>query len=148
MSTLGTANHLLKVHGIVSIKSDIILLSDIRLCNAAGVSNSQELINSFRTNPYCSYNFHSNSRKNKRGVGILLKQSLPFSVHSVYKDTEDNILGLQLELNGKKFGICAIYGPNNYCPLFFEDLSRCIRSLSQTQIIVGGGLELYLFVCK
>ncbi len=36
-----------------------------------------------------------------------------FSVHSVYKDTEDNILGLQLELHGKKFGICAIYGPNN-----------------------------------
>ena len=138
MSTLGTANHLLKVHGIVSIKSDIILLSDIRLCNAAGVSNSQEVINSFRTNPYCSYNFHSNSHKNKRGVGILLKQSLPFSVHSVYKDTEDNILGLQLELHGKKFGICAIYGPNNHCPPFFEDLKTCIRSLSQTHIIVGG----------
>ena len=111
MSTLGTANHLLKVHGIVSIKSDLILLSDIRLCNAAGVSNSQEVINSFRTNPYCSYTFYSNSHKNKRGVGILLKQSLPFSVHAVYKDTEDNILGLQLELHGKKFGICAIFRP-------------------------------------
>jgi exonuclease III len=138
MSTIGTSNHLLKVHGIVSIKSDIILLSDIRLCNSADVSNSHEVINSFRINPYCSYNFYSNSRRNKRGVGILLKQSIPFSVHAVYKDKDNNILGLQLELNGKLFGICAIYGPNHYCPTFFDDLRTCIRTVSQNTMILGG----------
>jgi exonuclease III len=138
MSTIGTSNHLLKIHGIVSIKSDIILLSDIRLCNSAGVSNAHEVINSFRINPYCAYDFYSNSRRNKRGVGILLKQSLPFSVHAVYKDEEDNILGLQLELNGKIFGICAIYGPNQYCPTFFDDLRTCIRTVSQNTVILGG----------
>jgi exonuclease III len=138
MSTIGTANHLLKIHGIVSIKSDIILLSDIRLCNSAGVSNSQEATNSFRINPYCSYNFYSNSHKNKRGVGILLKQSLPFSVLSTFRDPEDNILGLQLELNGKQFGICAIYGPNHFFPQFFEDLKTWIRTLGNREFIMGG----------
>jgi exonuclease III len=138
MSTVGTANHLLKIHGIVSIKSDIILLSDIRLCNSAGISNSNEVINSFRINPYCSYNFYCNSHKNKRGVGILLKQSISFSVLNSYRDTDDNILGLHLELNGKQFGICAIYGPNHANPQFFDDLKTWIRTIGNSELIMGG----------
>ncbi len=43
MSSIGNTNHLLKIYGIVSLQSDIILLSDVRLCNAMGISNSAEL---------------------------------------------------------------------------------------------------------
>jgi exonuclease III len=89
-------------------------------------------------NPYCSYNFFSNSHKNKRGVGILLKQSLPFSVISAFRDPEDNILGLQLELNGKQFGICAIYGPNHFFPQFFEEIKTWIRTLGNSEVVMGG----------
>jgi hypothetical protein len=39
MSSIGNLNHLLKIYGITSLKTDIVLLSDIRMCNTAGVSN-------------------------------------------------------------------------------------------------------------
>jgi hypothetical protein len=80
MSSLGMDNHLLKVHGIVSLNSDIIFLSDIRLCNTAGTSNLSLVNNSFRCNPYCAYKLIANSKMSKRGVGILIKNSIPFSV--------------------------------------------------------------------
>jgi hypothetical protein len=73
MSSIGNLNHLLKVYGVVSLKSDIIFLSDIRLNNSTGTNNITELLNSFRTNPHCSYKFFHNSHMNKRGVGILIK---------------------------------------------------------------------------
>ncbi len=138
MSTVGTTNHLLKIHGIVSLQSDIILLSDIRLCNSAGVSNLGEITRSLRTNPYCSFRLISNSHKNKRGAGILLKNSLPFSVLSEYRDPDDNILGLRLEIQGKVFGICAIYGPNNLDPAFFANLNDCVMLLDTPNLIIGG----------
>jgi len=52
MSTLGSDNHLLKIHGIVSLKADVIFLSDIRLCNSSGTSNINAVTESFRCNPY------------------------------------------------------------------------------------------------
>ncbi len=80
MSSIGNLNHLLKVYGVTSLKTDIILLSDIRLCNQTAASNATKLVNSFRINPHCSYKFFHNSHSNKRGVGILIKQTINFSV--------------------------------------------------------------------
>jgi hypothetical protein len=135
MSTIGTTNHLLKIHGIVSIQSDIILLSDIRLCNSAGTSNLGEITTSLRVNPYCSYRLISNSHKNKRGVGILMKNSLPFTVLSEFRDQDDNILGARLELQGKIFAVCAVYGPNNVDPDFFTSLNECAVQMDTPHLI-------------
>jgi hypothetical protein len=74
MSSLGMDNHLLKIHGIVSLNSDVIFLSDIRLCNTAGTSNLSLVNNSSRCNPYCAYKIIANSKMSKRGVGILIKK--------------------------------------------------------------------------
>jgi hypothetical protein len=102
MSTLGSDYHLLKIHGIVSLQTDIIFLSDIRLCNSAGVSNSKQVSDTFRCNPYCAYKFFSNSSNSKRRVGILIKQTLPFTVLDKYRDWDDNnVLGLLINLEGK-----------------------------------------------
>jgi hypothetical protein len=102
MSSIGNLNHLLKVYGVTSLKADIIFLSDIRLCNQAGVSNISELNNSFRTNPHCSYKFFHNSHSNKRGVGILIKHTINFSVLDEERYEEDNILGLKIDIEGKR----------------------------------------------
>ncbi len=80
MSSLGTDNHLLKIYGIASLNSDIIFLSDIRLGNASGTSNISAVNKSFRCNPYCAYRLIANSKLSKRGVGILIKNSISFSV--------------------------------------------------------------------
>jgi exonuclease III len=138
MSSIGNMNHLLKVYGVTSLKSDIIFLSDIRLCNQAGASNISELNNSFRTNPHCSYKFFHNSHSNKRGVGILIKHTINFSVLAEERDEEDNILCLKIDIEGKEFVICSIYGPNHHNPAFFTTLRACLTRLGSSNTIIGG----------
>jgi hypothetical protein len=138
MSSIGNLNHLLKVYGVTSLKSDIIFLSDIRLCNQAGVSNISELNNSFRTNPHCSYKFFHNSHSNKWGVGILIKHTINFSVLAEERDEEDNILGLKIDIEGKELVICSIYGPNHHNPAFFTSLRTCLTRLGSSNTIIGG----------
>jgi exonuclease III len=138
MSSLGKDIHLLKIHGIVSLNTDVIFLSDIRLCNNAGVSNINEITNTLRCNPYCAYRIICNSKMNKRGVGILIKHSLPFSVLSEYRDEAENILGVCADFDGKRVTFCAIYGPNRVDEGFFNDLRECIRVLNCPYVIIGG----------
>jgi exonuclease III len=138
MSSIGNLNHLLKIYGITSLKTDIILLSDIRLCNAAGGSNIAELNTSFKINPHCSYKFFHQSTKNKRGVGILIKHSLAFSVLGESRDEDENILTLHLEIEGKRMTICSIYGPNQVQPAFFNSLRESISNFGNYPVIIGG----------
>jgi hypothetical protein len=138
MSSIGNTNHLLKIYGIVSLRSDIILLSDVRLCNAMGISNSAELTGSFRTNPYCSYDMFLQSTSNKRGVGILIKHSLNFSVLEEVRDPEDNNLTLKTDFEGKIIILCAIYGPNHVHPPFFASLANGLRRMGNYPTVVGG----------
>jgi exonuclease III len=138
MSSIGNQNHLLKVYGVTSLKTDIILLSDIRLCNQSGASNASELVNSFRINPHCSYKFFHNSHSNKRGVGILIKHSINFSVLAEERDLDDNILCLKLDIEGNEIVICSVYGPNNNNPAFFDTLSTFLERLGSQNTIIGG----------
>jgi hypothetical protein len=108
MSSIGHNNHLLKIYGITSLRTDIVFLSDVRLCNAMGVSNSAVLTDSFRTNPYGAYKMTLHSRSNKRGVGILIKHSIEF------------------------------YGPNNVQAEFFQSLKRSLVIMGDYPIIMGG----------
>ena len=55
MSNAGKSQHLRKLYGIVRLKTDIILLSDIRLCNKAGIADVKSLEQTLKINPYCSY---------------------------------------------------------------------------------------------
>jgi exonuclease III len=110
----------------------------VRLCNNAGVSNLSELITSFRVNPHCSYNFFHNSRSNKRGVGILIKHSISFAVLGEKRDTEDNFLAIHLEIEGKRFTVCSVYGPNQVQAAFFTSLQESISSFGDYPVIMGG----------
>jgi len=79
MATVTKHVRLRKFYGIASLKTDIILLSDIRMCSRDGKTDIKFIRETFAINPHCSYNFFDQSRSNKRGVGILVKKSLPFS---------------------------------------------------------------------
>jgi len=138
MSDQASIHHLIKVYGVVKLRTDIIFLSDIRLCNSRGVSNSIKLENSLLTNPYCSYRFLAQSSSNKRGVGILIKQKLNLTVLQEERDPEDNFLALHVSSGGKEFIIGSIYGPNMHCPNFFDKLYTSLTRLGNLPIILGG----------
>jgi len=80
MATVAKHVRLRKFYGIVSLKTDIILLSDIRMCNKAGYCDMNFISKTFSVNPYSSYNFFHHSRTNKRGVGILVKKIYTFYI--------------------------------------------------------------------
>ncbi len=73
MATVNKQTKIRKFYGHVSLKTDIIFVSDIRMCNKGGVSDIKFIRNIFSTNPYCSYNFYHHSHSSSRGVGILVK---------------------------------------------------------------------------
>ncbi len=61
-----------KFYGTVSLKTDIIMINDIRMCNKGGVSDLKFISDILAVNPYCSYNFYHQSKSSSRGVGILV----------------------------------------------------------------------------
>jgi exonuclease III len=138
MSEQSSIHHLIKLYGVVKLKTDIIFMSDIRLCNARGISNSIKIENSFLTNPYCSYRFLSQSSSNKRGVGILIKQKLNLRILQEERDPEDNYLALRVSTGEKEIIIGSIYGPNTHNPGFFDRLSESLIRLGDFPIVIGG----------
>ncbi len=77
-------------------------------------------------------------------MGILIDCTIQHTVHSVYKDMQENIIGLSVTINGTLLNLVSIYGPNQNDKLFFNDLLQYLTMTKGTPIILGGGLECYL----
>jgi exonuclease III len=122
MSNAGKWNQTLKICGITKIKTDIIFLSDVRVSNKSLVSSLDELKSSFLSNPYEKYKLFINSSKNKRGVGILIKNSIPVDISEQYGSEDENLLLLRLRIKGTEMILISIYGPNSNNPEFFNNL--------------------------
>ncbi len=128
-----------KFYGIVSLKTDIIMLNDIRMCNKGGVSDLKFITEILSVNPYCPYNFFHQSKSNNRGVGILVKKSLNFSCTGEERDqATDNYLLLRADINSSTVIFGSIYGPNENNPNFYGNLKNSIRRLGDHPCILGG----------
>jgi exonuclease III len=138
MSNSAKWNQTLKICGITKIKSDIILLSDIRLSNKNLVSCAGDIEKFFLNNPYEKYKFFHNSSKNKRGVGILIKNSMDFEYLDRRASTDENILALHCKVNSTELLLVSIYGPNSADPGFFVNLSEYLNDFKEIPIICGG----------
>jgi hypothetical protein len=76
MSHSTKQNQLLKIEALASLRADIIFLSDLRLGNKNSTGSTGDISRLFLMNSTGTYDFLSNSTKNKRGVGILLKKDM------------------------------------------------------------------------
>jgi exonuclease III len=121
---------------ITSCRANLILLSDLRL--GTNIAQIKKIRKMFLTNSSKSYNFIYNSDKNSRGVGILIDSSLTYSITDSYKDPNQNILGLNITLNGIQFFLASIYGPNDNDKSFFNNLYDVLIPNLDHPIIVGG----------
>ncbi len=92
-----------KIVSISHLNTDIIFLCDTRL-------NGKHLtiIDSFRL----KYHFYYNSSMNKRGVAVLIRNGIYFSVLEEVRDAQENALLLKIILQGREVMIGSIYGPN------------------------------------
>jgi exonuclease III len=138
MSNAGKSQHLRKIYGIVRLKTDIIPLSDIRLCNKAGIADVKSLEQTLKINPYCSYKLIHHSRKNSRGVAILYKYDLPFTVLSEERDASDNVLIIKARIHEQTVILCSIYGPNGTDELFYRFIAEKLDTMGDFPIVMGG----------
>jgi exonuclease III len=125
----------LKILAVTKKNCDVILLSDTRLNTDKQTAALHDLTKKFL---HKGYNFIHNSKSASRGVAILIKKSLTWSIHRKICDIGDNFLVLDITISGKKFTLAAIYGPNNDDMLFYDNLLEAVRSVGNTSIVAGG----------
>ena len=139
MSTVTKHVRLRKFYGICSLKSDIILMCDLRMCNKSGLTDAKFAHDTFATNPYCSYNFFAHSTTNSRGVGILIKKSLNFVCLETKRDEEDNnFILIRARISNITVIIGSIYGPNKKDDNFFRRLHNALSGLGNHPTLIGG----------
>jgi exonuclease III len=92
-----------KSTAILALNITIIFLSDLRL-NTAN--------NGFNNLFSPSYEMHHNSTENRRGVGILIERKLQYTISKEYRDKNNNILALRLNVCGSDLLLVGVYGPN------------------------------------
>jgi exonuclease III len=139
--SVSTANFDMKLAAIVLSKADVILLSDTRVISLKGVSSTQRIRNSLRDCKLCSYSVRFNSNSNSRGVAILIKNALQYSIIKEYRDDSENVYIIDTEINGIRYGIGAIYGPNNTSREFYRFIKNTLQDLSSNgvhNIVLGG----------
>ena len=132
-----------KLYGISKLKTDFIFLSDIRMISKNKTSAISNVRDIFKVNPYKSYTLHFNSKKNSRGVGILVSNNINFLVEEERRDEDDNWILIRGQMAGKTLVIGAVYGPNDHDPSFFRSLKDNLRQLGDFPVLLGGGLELH-----
>jgi exonuclease III len=126
------------LYGITKLKTDIIFLSDIRLCSRNLVSCKDDVQHIFRNNPYGSYDCWFNSTSNKRGVGILIKRSFNVTALRTKADPEENYLLLEVAMSGNNLILGSVYGPNTQNIQFFNRLREDIESFNCNNVVLGG----------
>ena len=134
LSTNSSSHHKLKIYGITKLKTDFILLSDVRINSLNNGGKISELQKTFLTNPYCSYSLLFNSKHSSRGVGILIKSSLNISAEELARDEEGNLLAVKISHLGTDFVLVSIYGPNNN---FFARIKKILVENKQLPIFLG-----------
>ena len=140
MSTVHNSNakcHL-KVEGITSKLSDVILMSDCRLkCN---IKKLEELLKLTRNG---SYKLYANSTKESRGVAIAVRSTVAHEIITEYADRiNENYLIYRMKIRGVEIGLGVIYGPNGNNREFYREIRDICNNLmdSNIEIILGGGL--------
>ena len=71
----------------------------------------------------------SSGTSNKRGVAILFKKNLDFTIHNHLSDPEGNFIIIDITVENHRFTLINLYGPNNDSPIFFDNI------MSKAQVI-------------
>jgi hypothetical protein len=71
-------------------------------------------------------------------VGILIDNSLNLTINDTYKDSMENILGFNVDINGISVYVASVYGPNDNDKSFFSDLALMLSKYPNTPYIIGG----------
>lgn len=83
--------------------------------------------------------FFSSYTTNSRGVAILVNNNVECKVISTHRDTQGNSLMVRMKMFDKEFLLVNLYGPNNDCPEFYDNLEQMIRNVGLVDHVIMGG---------
>lgn len=119
-----------KLSAIAGYKSDIILLSDVRM-------NGKDRLVCDKLRLW--YNVLLNSTKNSRGVAILISNKLDYEVLETAVDPQENGLLAKLSIKDCELAVDAVYGPNtDNCGGFFDFLRQNLNRWRDMPCVLGG----------
>lgn len=75
---------------------------------------------------------------------ILLNNNFEYKVEKVISDINGNYIILDINIEGKKFTLINLYGPNNDKPNFYKELRRKYNSLNNDNVIMCGDWNLII----
>ena len=88
--------------------------------------------------------FINGNRNNARGVAILISKNFEYTVSKTDKDTDGNLLMLDIHINKLTFRMFNVYAPNTDSPDFFYKLTTLIQEGVQDYTMTCGDLNLTL----
>ena len=75
---------------------------------------------------------------------VLLNNNFEYKVEKVISDTNGNFILLDINLEGKKFTLVNLYGPNDDKPKFYKELRQKYNSLNNDNVIMCGDWNLVI----
>ena len=79
-----------------------------------------------------------------RGVAILLKNNFEYKIKNCNKNTDGNLLLIDLQINDISLRIINVYAPNKDSPLFFQKINELVEECNESYVVVCGDLNLNL----
>ena len=76
---------------------------------------------------------------NACGVITLLSSQCQYTILYTYSDEHGRLVIIVLEVNGKKYVIGNVYGPNCDDPTFFQEVVRLLENFSDSDCVILGG---------
>ena len=140
MSTYGGTNNktFVKIEGITSKKSDIILISDCRIGK-----RGKEVERIFGLALNGKYKLYQNSDKDSRGVAIAIKGSVYHEILQKWVDIDNNYLIMRVRIQDREILLGTVYGPNNNDVQFYDRIKGICDS-ENIPVILGGDFNTVL----
>ena len=79
-----------------------------------------------------------------RGVCILLKPSLSFTISNVFTCNNGRVIILNILINSNMYAIVCLYGPNRDDPAFFDFIHSKLLNYAYDYLIIGGDFNFVL----
>ena len=91
---------------------------------------------------YCEIILHGVNTA-ARGVAILLN-NFEYKIKNCNKDTDGNLLLIDLQMSDISLRIINVYAPNKDSPLFFQKINELVEECNESYVVVYGDLNLTL----
>jgi len=82
--------------------------------------------------------FFNHGTTNQRGVLILCKENLKFTINNCSRDDDGRLLIIDISINDLNFCICNLYAPNRDNPDFFDNIEKLMSNYNHGNFIIVG----------